>query len=428
MVLKTCMMIRDIPVGKLKPAPWNPRRISQRAFGKLKRSLQSDPEFLRIRPILADKSGMIYAGNMRFRAAVDLGWKTVPAVLGIVGVRLAKKRALIDNNQWGEWVDDELTELLHDLGATSADAIADLGFDLHEVDRLTRMIGMDDDEDDPVPEPPSKAISKTGDLWQCGDHRVLCGDSTKREDVERVMKGDRATLLFTDPPYGVAIGAKNRMLNSFQPAGRNLQDIASDTISCDDLKTMLLYVFNLCREIVCADDCSVFVCSPQGGELGLMMMMMMQEAGLKIRHVLNWVKNSPTFSLGRLDYEYQHEPILFTWTQKHKRRKGGEFHTSIWNVDKPRASKHHPTMKPVELVVNAALNHTDAGDICYDPFLGSGTTLIACEQLGRKCRAIEIEPCYVDVAVARWQAETGKRAKNLTRKNVVIDTTIKQTP
>ena len=238
----------------------------------------------------------------------------------------------------------------------------------------------------------------TGDLWQIGEHRLLCGDSTKREDVERVMAGEKATIIFTDPPYGVSIGEKNRLLNSFQPSGRNLTDIESDSASEHDLGEMLLTAFKLAKEQL-TDDASVFVCSPQGGSLGLMMMMMMN-AGLEIRHVLNWVKNSPTFSLGRLDYEYQHEPILFTWNKTHKRYKRG-FTTSLWAVDKPRHSADHPTMKPVELPTNAIMNHTDEGDICYEPFIGSGTTMVACQNLNRKCRAIEISPNYCAVILER---------------------------
>jgi len=233
-----------------------------------------------------------------------------------------------------------------------------------------------------------------------GEHRLICGDCTDRAVVERVLQNDKPTCLFTDPPYGVSIGAKNRFLNSFQrAAGRNLDNLESDDSNKDDLRNMLLLAFKLAKEVI-ADDCSVFVCAPQG----LMMMMMMMDAGLEVRHVLNWVKNQPTFSLGRLDYDYQHEPILFTWKKTHKRINGGQFHTSVWNVDKPRANVDHPTMKPVELPHNAIANHTDVDDSVYEPFAGSGTTIVACEQLARQCRAIEISPAYVAVSLERLAA------------------------
>lgn len=148
------------------------------------------------------------------------------------------------------------------------------------------------------------------------------------------------------------------------------------------------------------DCCAIYVTAPQGGELGMMMMMMMM-SGLPVRHVLNWIKNSPTFSMGRLDYDYQHEPILFSWKKTHKHYGRGQHKTSTWFIDKPRASKEHPTMKPVELVENAVLNSSDESQIIYEPFSGSGTTLVACECRGRKGRAIEIAPKYVAVALER---------------------------
>ena len=130
--------------------------------------------------------------------------------------------------------------------------------------------------------------------------------------------------------------------------------------------------------------------------------MMMQEAGLEVRHVLIWKKNAPTFSMGRLDYDYQHEPILLTWGKRHKRPMKGQHRTSVWEIDKPRKSAEHPTMKPVELVANALLNNSDAGDYCLDIFLGSGTTLIACEQLNRTCYGMEISPKYCQVIIDRY--------------------------
>ncbi len=142
----------------------------------------------------------------------------------------------------------------------------------------------------------------------------------------------------------------------------------------------------------------------------MMMMMMMQKAGLKPRHVLIWKKNQPTFSMGRLDYDYQHEPILLTWLKRHKRPMNGSHKTSIWEIDKPRKSADHPTMKPVELYANAFLNNSDAGDVAYEPYSGSGTAIIAAEQLHRRCFAMEISPLYCDVAIFRWEKLTGQKA------------------
>jgi DNA modification methylase len=271
--------------------------------------------------------------------------------------------------------------------------------------------------EDEVPEPPVDPITKPGDLWLLGEHRLLCGDSTKPEDVARVMNGERAACIFTDPPYGVSVGKKNALLNA-NPSpnggnsggGRNATSITDDDLSPEDLEKVLLQAFVNLRTTAMAEDCTLFVCSPQGCGLSMMMMMMMQNAGLKSRHVLIWVKNQPTFSMGRLDYDYQHEPILLTWLKRHKRPMHGKHKTSVWNVDKPRKSAEHPTMKPVELYANAYLNNSDDRDVVFDPYSGSGTAFIAAEQVRRVARGIEISPAYCDVIVTRWQNLTGKTA------------------
>lgn len=166
----------------------------------------------------------------------------------------------------------------------------------------------------------------------------------------------------------------------------------------DELLDMLVAAFTNTRKAM-ADCAAIYVTAPQGGELGLMMMMMM--SGLPVKHVLNWIKNAPTFSMGRLDYEYQHEPILYTWKKTHKHYGKGQYNTSTWFIDKPRASPEHPTMKPVELVENAILNSSERGQVVFDPFLGSGTTIIACERTGRIGRGIEKDPLHVATALER---------------------------
>lgn len=176
----------------------------------------------------------------------------------------------------------------------------------------------------------------------------------------------------------------------------------------EDLYSMLRAAFENVRKN-CADDAVYYVTSPQGGSMGLMMMMM-RDAGLPVRHVLMWRKNSATFSLGRLDYDYQHEPIFYTWTKSHHNYRGGAYRTTVWDFDKPRHCDLHPTMKPVELVANAMLDGTQKGDTVLDAFGGSGTTLIAAEQLGRRCCMMELDPHYVDVIIDRWEKLTGKKA------------------
>ena len=237
----------------------------------------------------------------------------------------------------------------------------------------------------------------------------MCGDSTDANAWKALMDGEKADMVFTDPPYGVAIGDKNAALNSVQKAGQILTNIENDTLSEEDLYEMLRTAFINVREN-CTDDAVYFVTSPQGGSLGLMMMMMMRDAGLEVRHVLMWRKNCATFSLGRLDYDYQHEPIFYTWTKNHHNFRHGEYRTTVWDYDKPRKCDLHPTMKPVELVANAIKDGSEEGMIVLDAFGGSGTTIIAAEQLNRKCRMMELDPHYVDVIIARWENLTGKKA------------------
>lgn len=197
------------------------------------------------------------------------------------------------------------------------------------------------------------------------------------------------------------------MLNGFNKSGRITENIKGDAMPVGELREMLTRAFTLLRER-CADDCSYYVTSLQGGEIGLMMMMMMRDAGLEVRHNLIWEKSSATFSMGRLDYDYQHEPIFYTWTKSHHfyaKKK-----TTVWHFDKPRKCDVHPTMKPIELVAEAIVNSSLKGDTVCDIFGGSGSTLIACEQLGRRCLMMELDPHYCDVIIRRWEQLTGDAA------------------
>ena len=271
---------------------------------------------------------------------------------------------------------------------------------------------LDEDDEDDFDEDADEieAQVQPGDLILLGGGVLCCGDSSDPEAWRRLMAGDKADMVFTDPPYGVAIGDKNATLNSVQKAGRCTQNIKNDTLTEEQLYDLLKRVFVNVREN-CTPDACYFVTSPQGGSLGLMMMMMMKDAGLPVRHVLMWRKNTATFSLGRLDYDYQHEPIFYTWTEKHHNFRGGENRTTVWDYDKPRKCDLHPTMKPVELVANAIKDGTQESMIVLDAFGGSGTTMIACEQLNRRCRMMELDPHYCDVIIARWEKLTGKKAE-----------------
>ena len=401
-------------ISELKPHPRNYNNHSDRQVDDLALSLK---KFGQRKPIVTWRN-MIVAGHGLTMAAQMAGWTSIltmpipddwdeATVLAYLAAdnELARQAdpdlaQLAAITKELEGIDEELAKL----AAGGDDALKALMATIED----EKPNGDAEPQIDKAEELRVKWGVEPGQIWRLrsrdgkGEHRLICGDSTDAETVKRVMGGGKASIVFTDPPYGVAIGAKNRMLNSFQKAGRNLTDIEDDDMKPEDLKAKLLPAFELIRDVVMADDCTVFLTAPQVGELSMMMMMMMRDAKLPIRHVLIWKKNAPTFSMGRLDYDYQHEPILLTWGKRHKRPMNGTHKTSVWEIDKPRASADHPTMKPPELYMNAYLNNSDVGDIAFEPYDGSGTALIASENTGRYCRAIEISPGYVAVALQRY--------------------------
>ena len=396
-------------IADIHPLPDNPRTIGPEDLERLKESIRNNPDYLEAHPlVLSDRTGelIVIDGNQRLRACLEMGMEEVPTALlsGLTEEREKEIiiRANVLNGKWDEMIlkDKWDVEELKDWGV---DLPAD--WDTSEAEEQKEA-----EEDDFSDEDAEKAEPrvKLGEIWQLGEHRLMCGDSTDATSVALLMDGKKADMVFTDPPYGVSIGDKNKALNSVQKAGRCTENIANDNISVDDLYPILVKAMTNCREN-CKDCACYYVTSPQGGELGLMMMMM-KDAGLPVRHMLIWEKNSATFSLGRLDYDYQHEPIFYTWTKSHKNYRKGEFRTTIWKYDKPRKCDLHPTMKPVELVANCMMDASVEGDIVLDMFGGSGTTIIAAEQLGRRARLMELDPHYCDVIIARWEKLTGKEA------------------
>lgn len=409
----------DTNTGQIAGLPANPRQWTRTDLDSLKKSILETPELLEARGcIVIEESGryVVLGGNMRLAACRELGMKDVPCYILPESTPAEKLKEIVvkDNGSFGAWDFDMLANEWGDLdlvgwgvsippewGAAAADAA--------ETD--SRGGQAKDDEFDEKEEQIEKKCSK-GDIWRLGEHRLMCGDSTDEAAIKRLMDGDKADMVFTDPPYGVSIGDKNAALNSVQKAGRCCKNIENDTLSADELYPILVKAMTNAR-LSCKEDACYFVTSPQGGELGLMMMMMMKDAGLPVRHMLVWEKNSATFSLGRLDYDYQHEPIFYTWTKKHHNYRKGQYRTTIWKYDKPRKCDLHPTMKPVELVANCLNDATKAGDIALDVFGGSGTTMIACEQLGRRARLMELDPHYCDVIIARWEKFTGMKAEKI---------------
>ncbi len=397
-----------VDIATLHPSEYNPRVISKEAAEGLAHSIKS---FGLVQEIVVNRRGgrnRIVGGHQRVEVLKQMGEKKAAVVFVDLDDKAERALNVVLNNEHiaGEWNTDALVSLLDQIKSDGA-----VDFSALRLDELLSQLGQglkqgQTDPDD-APPLPKKAVTKLGDLYIMGEHRLLCADASKPESYVRLLGNDRVDLVFTDPPYGIDIGKKNRFLNSFQPSGRSLKDMANDIIGKDALFDLLRSAFTLTCERM-RDDASCYVTAPQGGELGLMMMMMM--SGLPTRHVLIWNKNSQNFSLGRLDYEYKHEPILYTWKKTHRFFGKGQFTNSVWDIDKPRKADVHPTMKPVLLVHNAIFNSSLPGDLVLDPFCGSGTTLMAADQTGRKARVMEIDPAYCDVIVKRWSEFSAKKA------------------
>ena len=404
------MKITEIEVEKLIPYANNPRNNDE-AVDKVAASIH---EFGFKVPVVVDGENVIVCGHTRVKAAKKLGLATVPCVVAddltdaqIKAFRLADNKV----SEFATWDFEKLELELADLPEMEMTAF---GFDLQENNEDETP---EDFAEDEIPEE-AEMISKPGDIWKLGEHRLICGDSTDAGVIEKLMDGELANMVFTDPPYNVAIGSKNAVLNKLnhdKKGHRIEQDIEGDKGMSDAeigeklWKPAFKNMFDNAR-----DDCSIYVTMPQGGTHMMMMMMMIADAGWQVKHELMWLKNQPTFSMGRLNYDYMHEPIMYGWKKTHNFYGKGQFNKSVWQIDKPRESKLHPTMKPVELIVNALLNSTKKNDVVLDVFGGSGSTLIACEQTGRRCYTCELDARYVDVIVKRWENFTGKKAELLT--------------
>jgi len=398
---------KSVPLDQLRPSGWNPRTISEERFENLCRSIEADPELLWRRPVLAQADGTIYAGNMRYRAAEYLGMKTIPAIVEDVSDQLARERALRDNSQWGEWAEDDLAGLLRQLDDDGRD-LALLGFGDDDLQRLLDRldaegeVGLTDPDD--VPDVPEEPVTQLGDRWLLGEHRVLCGDAASARDVAVLLDGEEADCMWTDPPYGVSyVGGTKDELTIQNDTAEGLDDLLRRAFSAID--TAL------------TPGAAIYMAHPAGAQSATFASRFIAQ-GWRLHQALVWVKDA--LVLGHSDYHYRHEPILFGYKQAEGRRGrggegwyGGNDASSVFEVPRPRASPEHPTAKPVELVEAMLRNSSRRGGIVLDPFLGSGSTLIACERLGRRCYGIELDPRYTEVAVRRWEEFKGTKAERI---------------
>ena len=383
--------LKVLPVSVLRPAEYNPRKKLKPGDKEYQKIMASIEEFGFADPLVVNSDMTIIGGHQRLTVAMDLGFTEVPCAVVDVDKTREKALNIALNKITGQWDDEMLANLLKDLDGVQFNT--DLtGFEKEEIAALCSKLydkDVKEDDFDVDKELKQPCFSKLGDLWLLGNHRVICGDSTGEEVYTRLMDGMKANLILTDPPYNVDVE---------ETAGKIMNDNMADA----DFYNFLLSAYR-CMHANLADDGSIYVW--HADTEGINFRTAFRDAGFYLSGCCIWVKNA--LVLGRSPYQWRHEPCLFGWKQKGKHQwYGDRKQTTVWEYDKPRSSKDHPTMKPVNLMSYPIKNSTMTNGIVLDPFLGSGSTLIACCETDRVCRGIELDPKFVDCIVKRfceWQ-------------------------
>lgn len=399
--MKTKLNMEERPLSDLHPAEYNPRVAlapEDEEYKRIKRSIET---YGCVDPIIINSDGTIIGGHQRYNVLLDLGYDTAHVVIVDLDKNAEKALNVALNKISGEWDDEKLCDLLQDLDLSGYD-FSLTGFTRSELDGLQLKLGVGEaveDEDfdvDKAVEECEKPVTKRGDLWIMGGHRLLCGDARNVDDMARLMGGAKADLLLTDPPYNVDYVGKTK----------DALKIDNDRMSNADFRAFLLEAFTAARQSMKAGAAFYIWHADSNGYdfRGACM-----DAGWKVRQCLIWEKD--ILVLGRQDYQWQHEPCLYGWNEGaghawYSDRK----QTTILRFDKPTRSKEHPTMKPVPLFGYLVQNSSKPGDIVLDPFSGSGTTVIAAEQLDRTAYVMELNERYCDVIVKRWEEQTGEKA------------------
>ena len=432
-------------LSDLKAADYNPRKAltpEDSEYQKIKRSIE---EFGYVDPIIINEDGTIIGGHQRCTVLKDLGYEEVDVVVVSLDKQREKALNIALNKITGEWDELKLKDLLLDLDLGDYD-ISLTGFESEEltdlVDRLAiEPEAIDDDFDESeMLEQISEPKTKLGDVWKLGRHRLMCGDSTSQEDVATLMKGELADLIITDPPYNVNYGDKAEMLDTYLQKGhRNNSRIKNDNMDNESFYSFMLQIYQSAYEFM-REGAAIYVFHAES--TGHIFRQAFLDAGLKLSQCLIWEKN--TFVLGRQDYQWRHEPCLYGWKEgaahyfindrtqdtvileddvdfeamkkaelvayiKDLHRKYKD-QTSVIYENKPARNDIHPTMKPVTLVGRLMSNSSKSGWNVLDLFGGSGSTLMAAEQLGRTAFLMELDEKFCDVIVKRWEEYTGQSA------------------
>jgi DNA modification methylase len=391
------MQIHEVEIEKLNPAKYNPRFISEDQLSALSASL-SHYDF--VEPVVVNQRNMvIVGGHQRVKAWQGLGKSSVPVVF--VDLNDAEERALnlALNKISGEWDEDKLADVIRELKSFDFDDFLSTGFTDEELSSIGSLGDFTEPkptaDPDEVPEPPPVAITQTGDVYEIGAHRLICGDSTSLETIKTLMADTRVDMIFTDPPYGVDYSSKNEFLNKLDKGNCVQKPIENDAIA-NYREWFGIWLRNASEFLAKHNTC--YFCM-SGLELHNLRLAM-DDAGYKWGDYLIWVKNNHV--LGRKDYNAKHEFIVYGWFGVHKFY--GDFSTTVIEIDKPLKNDLHPTMKPVELVENYLRDGSPPGGSVLDLFGGSGTTMVAAQRTDRIAYLVEKDLSYCDVIVERMKA------------------------
>ena len=399
------MEIKELPLTSLQPAGYNPRKKLKKGDKEYEKIKQSLLKFGYVDPIIVNKDLTVIGGHQRLTVLKDLKYETAKCVIVDLSKEDEKALNIALNKITGQWDDQLLADLLLDL--QESDFNLDLtGFEAPEIDDILSNIhdkDLKEDDFDVEQELKKPTVAKLGDVWHLGKHRVICGDSTKAETYSALLGDKKANLVVTDPPYNVDVE---------ETAGKILNDNMSDS----DFYQFLLAMFTQVEQHM-ESDASIYVF--HADTEGLNFRKAFKDAGFYLSGCCVWKKNS--LVLGRSPYQWQHEPCLFGWKQKGKHQWFSDRkQTTIWEYDRPKSSKDHPTMKPIQLMAYPIQNSSMRGTLVLDPFLGSGSTLLASDQTGRVCYGIELDEKFVDVIVRRYMESTGDTAITVNRDGAIL--------
>lgn len=392
------MNIQIIDINKLIPATYNPRKDLKPDDAEYIKIKNSIVKFGFVSPLVINKDMTVIGGHQRLKVLKDLGITEVECIVVDLDKTNEKALNIALNKIQGDWDEDKLEALLQELKLEEFDMNL-TGFDFDEVDEILNDINgtkEDNFDVDSAYEEIEEPITKPGDIWILGNHRLMCGDSTHKDDIMRLMNNQDADMLLTDPPYNVDYVGKTA----------EALKIKNDNMDDNQFYEFLRKVFEN-MYIVTKEGASIYVF--HADTEGINFRKAFKDAGFKLAECLIWKKDC--FVMGRQDYQWQHEPILYGW-------KEGKAHyfindrtqSTILEFDRPKQSTLHPTMKPIDLIAKLIKNSSRENDIILDLFGGSGSTIIAAEQLNRCCYTMELDPKYCDVIVKRWETLTNKEA------------------